>query len=71
MIARVYRTISMNAAEDLVVAAYFTNDPDAGNGGIAPSGFILANVAADGTLSLAADVPFAGYARVARFFQRP
>ncbi|HEX5136410.1 MAG TPA: hypothetical protein VFY93_05530 [Planctomycetota bacterium] len=71
VLARVYRTISINAAEDLVAAAYFTNDPDAGTGGVPPSGFILANVAADGSLTLAGDFPSASYARVARFYQKP
>ncbi len=70
-LARVYRTISINAAEDLVAAAYFTNDPDAGTGGVPPSGFILANVATDGSLTLAGDFPGAYYARVARFYQKP
>jgi len=70
-VSRVYRTISLNAAEDLVAAAYFTHDPDAGTGGIPPSGFILVDVAADGSLSLAGDYPGANYARVARFFSRP
>jgi hypothetical protein len=69
--ARVYRTVSVNAAEDMVAAAYFTHDPDAGTGGVPPSGFILANVAADGSLTLAGDFPGATYARVARFFQKP
>lgn len=71
VLARVYRTISINAAENLVAAAYFTNDPDAGTGGVPPSGFILANVAADGSLTLAGDFPTSYYARVARFYQRP
>jgi hypothetical protein len=69
--ARVYRTITVNGAENLVAAAYFTSDRDAGSGGIPPSGLLLANVAADGSLTLAGDFPFALYARVARFFQRP
>jgi 6-phosphogluconolactonase (cycloisomerase 2 family) len=71
VLARVYRTISLNAAEDLVAAAYFTNDPDAGTGGVPPSGFILANVAADGALTLAGDFETSYYARVARFYQKP
>jgi hypothetical protein len=70
-VARVYRTISANAAGDQVAAAYFTNDPDAGSGGVPPSGVILLDVAADGTLTLAGDFPLATYARVTRFIQRP
>jgi hypothetical protein len=69
--ARVYRTISVNEAENLVAAAYFTSDRDAGSGGIPPSGLLLAGVAPDGSLTLVGDFPFGTYARVARFFQRP
>ena len=54
-----------------MAAAYFTSDQDAGTGGIPPSGFILASVAADGSLTLLGDYQVANYARVARFFQRP
>jgi len=70
-LARVYRSVSLNAAETLCVAAYFTNDPDASIGGVQPSGFVLVNVAADGSLSLANDVSLSTYAREARFFQKP
>ncbi|MHC4930904.1 MAG: hypothetical protein ACYTGV_01760 [Planctomycetota bacterium] len=67
---RIYRTISANAAENLVAAAYFTNHPDAGIGGF-PSGFVLLEVAADGSLTLLGDYTGGNYARVARFYQKP
>ena len=70
-LARVYRKVSFNAAENLCAAAYFTNDPNASIGGIPPSGFILANVAADGSLTLANDYPSGTYTRAAAFVQKP
>jgi hypothetical protein len=69
--ARVYRTVSLNEAGTIAAAAYFLHDPDAGTGGIAPSGFILASVAADGTLALLSDVPIGAYSFAARFCQKP
>jgi hypothetical protein len=73
-VKRMYRTVSRNSTGDLVASAYFTNDDGenaAGQGGLQPSGFILVNVAADGSLSLIGDFPVATYARVARFISRP
>jgi hypothetical protein len=68
---RIYRSVSPNAAGNMVVAGYFTHDDTASAGGLPPSGFLLANVAADGSLSPAFDYSNATYTRVARFFQKP
>ncbi len=73
-IRRMYRTVSMNSAANLLASAYFTNYPSAPSGAYksgAPSGYILASLATDGTLALVSDTTNLTYARVARFCKKP
>lgn len=71
---RMYRTISMNSAGNLLASAYFTNYTNTPSGAYKsgpPSGYILASLAADGSLALVSDTTNMTYARVARFFKKP
>jgi hypothetical protein len=71
--SRMYRSIDAESTGQYVMATYFTHgDPiDAGQGGVAPSGLIIARVSADGALTRVVDVPGYEYARVARFIRKP
>jgi hypothetical protein len=67
---KMFRSVNLNNAGNMIATAYFTIEP-AYQMGLPPSGVMLFNLAADGSLSLAADYSDATYARVARFFKRP
>lgn len=71
---RMYRTVSMNSSANLLASAYFTNYVNTPSGAYksgAPSGYILASLAADGSLAMVSDTTNMTYSRVARFFKKP
>jgi hypothetical protein len=71
-VRKMFRSLTMSSGEDLVAAAYFTNDPYSDAlGGQAPSGVMLFSLAADGSLVKVADWAEASYSRAARFYRRP
>jgi hypothetical protein len=67
---KMFRNASINGAGNLVATAYFTNKPGT-QGGVPPSGYMLINLAADGSLSLANDYANNYYSRVAQFYTKP
>ncbi|MDH3514242.1 MAG: hypothetical protein OEM83_05165, partial [Gammaproteobacteria bacterium] len=67
---KMFRTISTNAAGDMIATAYFTQVPGS-RGGQAPTGYMLVSLAADGALALEQDYSNTYYSRVARFFSKP
>jgi hypothetical protein len=67
---KMFRSVSLNDAGNMIAAAYFTIEP-AWQMGLPPSGVMLLNLAADGSLSLAHDYSDATYVRVAKFYKRP
>ncbi|MBK8724482.1 MAG: WD40 repeat domain-containing protein [Holophagaceae bacterium] len=71
---RMYRYVSMNKDSNLLAAAWFTNYPGNANSiynSGPPSGYILASLAADGSLALVSDTTNMTYSRVAKFFKKP
>ncbi len=67
-----FRSLTANAAGDVLAAAYFTHDDNSNTlGGQTPSGVMLFTLAADGGIAQVANYDGATYARVARFFQKP
>ena len=66
-----FRSVSINSAGTVVATSYFTNKPGTNQGGVPPSGYMLINLAADGSLSLANDYANNYYSRVATFFTKP
>lgn len=73
-VRRMYRTVSLSKDGNLLAAAYFTNYDGVPSGGFrsgAPSGYILASLAADGSMVMASDTSNLIYARVARFYKKP
>jgi len=71
---RMYRSVSMNNAGNLLASAYFTNYPNTPSGAFKsgpPSGYILASLATDGSMALVSDTTNMSYARVAKFFKKP
>jgi hypothetical protein len=67
---KMFRSVNLNNAGNMIATAYFTTEHPSSMG-LPPSGVMLFNLAADGSLSLAADYSDATYARVAKFFKRP
>jgi len=68
---KMFRDMHISSAGNMIATAYFTNAPGVALGGEPPSGYMLINLAADGSLSLAADYPNYNFSRVARFFKKP
>jgi Lactonase, 7-bladed beta-propeller len=68
---KMFRDLHINRAGNMLVTAYFTSAPGVALGGEPPSGYMLINLAADGSLSLAADYPNYNFSRVSRFFSKP
>ncbi len=68
---KMFRNLSINRAGNIIATTYFTMNSSTSPQGIPSSGFMLVNLAADGSLSLAADYPGALYARAAKFFTKP
>jgi Lactonase, 7-bladed beta-propeller len=68
---KMFRDMHINSAGDMLATAYFTSAPGIAQGGGPPSGYMLINLAADGSLSLAADYPNYNFSRVAKFFKKP
>jgi hypothetical protein len=67
---KMFRSVNLNNAGNMIATAYFTMEHSRLMG-LPPSGVMLFNLAADGSLSLANDYSDATYARVAKFFTRP
>jgi hypothetical protein len=65
---QMYRTLSLNAAGDMIASSYFTNDPQ---DGVPPSGVVLLNLASNGGLTEASDNPNNYFSRIAKFIQKP
>lgn len=71
-VRKMFRSLTMSSGENLVAAAYFTNDPNSSSlGGQAPSGVMLFSLAADGSIAKLADWNQGTYSRAARFYRRP
>ncbi len=69
---KMFRSLSINDAGNMIATSYFTNTNKPGSqGGVPPSGYMLINLAADGSLSLANDYANNYYSRVSTFFKKP